>query len=105
MEAAAMQMSGMGVAAEPLRCLLRGLRPGVLVRAFVTALLCSACFPVLILVLAWHSMGLKELGLIAGTPIIVALFGSYALFGLHFGFVIPVMRSLLEQVPDFERSL
>ena len=77
----------------------------VLVRALMTALLCSMCFPVLILVLAWHSMGLKELGLVAGMPIILGIAGAYALFGLHFGFVIPVLRSLLEQVPEFERSL
>ena len=105
MEAATGQLSGMGVAAEPLRCLLRGLRPGVVARALVTALLCSACFPVLILVLAWHSMGLKELGWVAGMPIVLGLASTYALFGLHFGFVIPLLRSLLEQVADFEKSL
>lgn len=77
----------------------------MLARALMTSLLCSACFPTLILVLAWHSMGLKELGVAAGMPIILGICGAYALFGLHFGLVTPLLNAMLAQVPEFGERL
>ena len=95
----------LAIATEPLHCLLRGVRPAVLGRALVTSLLCSICFPTLILVLAWHSMGLKELGIVAATPLILGIASAYALFWLHFGFVSPLLTSIIAEVPGFEQSL
>ena len=103
--AATSALAGVAVAAEPVRCLLRALRPAVLGRALVTAALCALCFPMLILVLAWHSMGLKDVGVTAGMPIILSLSFGYALYGLHFGLVTPLLNSFIAQLPEFEESL
>src|SRR5688572_1728942 len=103
--AATSALAGVAVAAEPVKCLLRALRPSVLGRALVTAVLCALCFPTLILVLAWHSMGLKDVGVTAGMPIILSLSFGYALYGLYFGLVTPLLNSFIAQLPEFEESL